>query len=372
VLISYNMKKNSAHLYAIVLAGGGGTRLWPVSRKNTPKQILTFIGKQTLLQTTMKRIRKVIPVSRTYVVTNIRNKKDIEKQLRGFNKKNILYEPEKRDTAAAIGFAAAVIHARDPQAVVTTVNSDGFIQNENEYVRLLLSAAQLAFDHKGSTVLIGVRPTYPETGYGYIKMGKQLKGGKKDQNVYHVECFIEKPNLQTAKKYLKRWEYLWNPTMFVWHIGTLMHLYQKFLPRHYVLIKKIEQAAHKNLVQKVVKKEFFKFIPISIDYGIMEKTTDMLVLPANFGWADIGHWRSVKDVLSKNKKENIIKGLHVGLNTEGSLIYGYSNRLIATIGLSDLVIVDTPDILLVCPKEKSQEVKKIVDMLNKKGFTQYV
>jgi len=364
------MKKQNVRLYAIVLAGGGGTRLWPVSRKNTPKQILPFIGKQTLLQTTMKRIKKVIPPSRTYVVTNKKNKKEIEKQLKNFPKKNIFYEPEKRDTAAAIGFTAAIIHERDPQAVVTTVNSDGFIQNQKEYERLILKAARLAYTHAQYSVLIGVNPTYPETGYGYIKIAKRFTPEKED--VFHVERFVEKPTISKARLYVKRWDYLWNPAMFVWKASTLLSLYRKYLPAHARIMKKLADNYGKKNFAQILQKEFPRFKPISIDYGIMEKTKEMLVIPANFGWADIGHWRSVKDILSKTRNENIIKGAHVGFDTRGSLIYGYSNRLIATIGMSEVIIIDTPDILLVCPKDKSQEVKKVVEQLKKKGLSKYV
>lgn len=363
-------KKNSPHLYAVILAGGGGTRLWPLSRKKTPKQMLPFIGNKTLLQTTYKRVTRLVPKSRIFIATNVRHKKDILKQLPHFPIKQLLLEPEKKDTAAAIGYAASIIHALDPDAVLTTVNSDGFIQNEKKYVRLLQKAAGVAYTHKQDSVLIGVNPTYPETGYGYIKMSKRLKGSVSD--VFHVERFVEKPDIVTARRYVKRWDFLWNPAMFVWHVDTLLSLFKKYMPAHAKILKKIEAAYGTSGYQRVLKREFSKFKPVSIDYGIMEKTKHMLVLPANFGWADIGHWRSVKDVLSKAHKQNIIKGLHIGHETKGSLIYGYTDRLIATVGVTDLVIIDTPDVLLICPKEKSQDVKKIVDELKKKKLDQYV
>lgn len=359
-------------LFVIVLAGGGGTRLWPVSRRNTPKQMLPFIGQQTLLQTTMKRVRGIVPESRIFIVTNIRHKKDIEKQMPRFPKKNILFEPEKRDTAAAIAFAVAVIHARQKDAVVTTVNADQYIQNEKEYKLLIKKAAEVAYHHKKHSVLIGVNPTYPETGYGYIKMAGRFNDAKDPIPVFQVDSFVEKPDLPTAKKYIKRWDYLWNPAFFFWHIETLVQLFKKYLPRHAKAMQAIEASVGKKNFQQVVDQVFPALKPISIDYGIMEKKQPMLVVPANFGWADIGHWRSVKDVLSKNHTDNVIKGLHVGVDTDGSLIYGYSNRLIATIGIRDFVIVDTPDVLLICPKDQSQDVKKVVELIHKKGLTTYV
>lgn len=364
------MKKNP-DLYVVILAGGGGTRLWPVSRKKTPKHILPFIGKKTLLQTTFGRIQKVVPKSRIYVVTNIRHAAIIRKQLPGFSAKQILCEPEKKDTAAALGFAAAVIASKNPDAIIATAWSDGFIPNEKRYRDFLLTAAAAAHRHPLYTVLIGVKPTYPETGYGYIKIGKQLSSvlGEK---VFHVARFFEKPDLATAKKYVDHWEFLWNPGMFVWNVTTLLSLYKKFLPKHYSLLKQIQQAGTGNSFSSTVKSVFKKFVPISIDYGIIEKTNDMLVIPGDFQWADVGHWRSVKDVLSRTETENVIKGFHLGVDTEGSLIYGYSKRLIATIGMKDVVIIDTPDVLLVCPKDRSQDVKKIVEKLQEKGLKKYV
>lgn len=364
------MRKNNPKLYAIVLAGGGGTRLWPMSRKKTPKQMLPFIGKQTLLQTTMSRVKKLVPESRIYISTNSNHQKNILKQFPNFPKSQILFEPEKRDTAAAIGFVTSVIHAKDPDAVITTVNSDQYIQNEKEYVRILKKAARVAYANASYSVLIGVNPTYPEIGYGYIKISKKFASEKSE--VFCVDRFIEKPDIAKARSYLKRWDYLWNPAMFVWRADTLLQLYKTYLPAHAKIMKTIASSVGTKKFERVVKREFGKFKPISIDYGIMEKTTKMLVLPANFDWADIGHWRSVKDVLSKARKENVIQGLHLGIDTEGSLIYGYSNRLIATIGVSEFVIIDTPDILLVCPKERSQDVKKVVEELHKKGLNQYV
>ena len=363
------MTKHSHQIVAIIMAGGGGTRLWPVSRKKTPKQILPFIGTKTLLQVTVDRIKKILPISRIYIATNIAHKQVIQKQLPGFPKSQMIFEPQKKDTAAAIGFAAVIIQKKFPNAVVTTVNSDGYIQHEAEYRRVFKLAGALAGEHKDQTVLIGVRPTYPETGYGYIKIGKAI--GKSTSQIYRVQRFIEKPDYATASGFVKRWGYFWNPAMFFWHIDTLLSLYRKFLPKHYSILMSIASAPEKQF-ERTIQRQFPRFIPISIDYGIMEKTKQMLVVPGTFGWADIGHWRSVKDVLSKREVENIIRGAHVGIDTTGSLIYGYANRLIATIGISNLVVVDTPDVLLVCTKERSQQVKKIVDALKKKGMDMYV
>lgn len=348
----------------LILAGGGGTRLWPVSRTRNPKQFQPFLGTHTLLQKTYLRMRKGFPPSQIFVSTNTNQQRLIARQLPRVPRDHYIVESAKRDTAPAIGLAAAWLAKLNPDAIFVTANVDHYIQKEAAFHAALKAAEQVVRKHPKAVTLLGVNPTYPETGYGYIKMGAPaFRLGK--QEVFHVDRFVEKPDLATAKEYLKRWEYLWNPAMFVWRAQTLLELFKRYLPKHYIILKRIQRSIGTPQQAATIKREFPKMAPISIDYGIIEKVRQMFVLPVDLGWADIGHWRTVRDVLQKQPGANVIRGKHLG-TAENSLIYGYTKRTIATAGVKDLIIVDMEDALLVCPADRAQDVKKIVDELKAK------
>ncbi|MEK7570551.1 MAG: sugar phosphate nucleotidyltransferase [Patescibacteria group bacterium] len=345
----------------VILAGGGGTRLWPVSRTANPKQFQPFLGKHTLLEKTYQRMRKGFGPSHIFVSTNSTQQKLIARQLPKVPASHYIIEPAKRDTAPALGLAAAWLAKRNPEAIFVTANVDHYIEKDAAFHAALKAAEKVVRAHPHTVTLLGVNPTYPETGYGYIKMGRSaMRVGK--QEVFHVGAFIEKPDLATAQKYLKQWEYLWNPAMFVWRAQTLLDLFQQHLPKHYAVLMRIQRALGTPSQAAVIKREFPKMAPISIDYGIMEKLKHMYVLPVDLGWADVGHWRTVRDVLQGGKKVNVIRGNHIG-TARNSLIYSYTKRIIATAGVQDLIIVDMDDALLVVPADRAQDVKKLVDEL---------
>lgn len=354
------------------MAGGGGTRLWPVSRKNSPKQVQPFIGEQTLLQTTYERLAKNFSKDDIYISANTAQRDLIVSQLPSIKEEQMILEPTKRDTAPAIGYAAVFLEKKYNTPVnFVTINSDAYVSDEEEYHNTLQIIKNLIDLYPQKCVLVGVNPTYPESGYGYIKVKKSFTEviGKNDKayEVFEVDKFIEKPNLKTAKQYMTKWGYLWNPALFVWNTATLLEKFRQFLPEHYEILLQLKSDNSPEKVQAL----FPNMKSISIDYGIMEKISDMLVVPSDFGWSDIGHWRAVKDVLS-NEKENLVRGDCVVEDSAGNLIYNYSDKLICTVGLKDMVVVQTNDVLLICPKKRAQEVRKIVAQLKEKGKDQYL
>jgi len=355
----------------VILAGGGGTRLWPVSRKSKPKQIQPFIGNKTLLQKTYDRQRRGFHVKDIYVSTNYKSFNIIKKQIPKMPRQNFVLETAKRDTAAAIGLSAAYLAKQNPHDVMMMANSDHFIKNEKEYTRLLRLAERIIKNNPKYSLLIGIRPTYPETGYGYIKINKIFQQSGNDE-IFYGQKFVEKPDLETAKKYIKSWDYLWNSAMFCWRVDYLLSMYKKYLPAHYKILMRIQPALGTSQEKKVVAREYKKMKPISIDYGIMERTRKILVIPASFDWADVGHWRAVKDILARQPGDNVIRGKHLSIDSRNNLIYSYTGKLIATADVNDMIIIDMEDCLLVCSKERAQDVKKIVEQLEKKKMKKYL
>lgn len=357
---------------AVILAGGEGTRLWPVSRKNIPKQTKSFIGDQTLLEVTYKRLTKLFAPDDILVSTNTLTAPLIKKQLPRLLAKNLILEPTKRDTAPALGLVATVLHHRNPEETMVTAMSDAFIQKEGKYLSAIKTVKKTLAKYPNYSVMIGVNPTYPETQYGYIKLAKVFDrfGG---QEVYRAKKFVEKPSLEQAKKYLTSWEYLWNPAMFAWRVDYLLSLYAKYLPTMYRQLKRVEAALDTKKENAVIKKEFQRMKKISIDYGIMEKIgSRMLVIPADIGWLDIGHWAVLKRALTKTKAETLTKGKVLSIDSQNNLIYSFSDKLVATVGLKDMIVIETDDALLVCPMHRAKDVKMLVEKLAKEKLTEYL
>jgi mannose-1-phosphate guanylyltransferase len=354
-------------LYAIIVAGGSGTRLWPLSRKSEPKQILPVLGGDSLLSATWKRLRSRLPASRILLVTNPLIAERAHRELPELPKDNLIVEPIRRETAQALGLGAAVLAARDPKAVLINVNSDAHVHDAGAWWRAALKAAQAA-DKRNRLVLVGLRPTYPETGYGYIKMGRSAREG-----LFEVEGFREKPDLETAKTYVARWDYLWNLTMIAARAEDLLAAFRRHLPKSWKQLDRIRRSWKTPRREATLSDAFPRTEAISIDYGLLEKEKGLLVLPADFAWSDIGHWRTVHDALSgKSKRKNVARCHHVSVDSEGNLLYSFTGKLIAAVGLKDMIVVETGDAILVCPKSKAQDVKKIVEELERKKMKKYL
>jgi len=349
----------------LILAGGTGKRLWPVSRKSHPKQFQPLIGKDSLLKYTYRRLKKGFLAKDIFISINQDQLVQVKRELGSIPKNNFIIEPVKKGTAGAIGLATWYFYKKNPDEIIATVNSDHFIKDEKKFIATLKSAEKVVEQNPDHLLLIGINPTYPETGYGYIKLKRQIKpvDGRK---IFTVDSFKEKPDLKTARQYLRSWAYLWNPAYFVFRTDTMAELFKKHLPRHWRILNRISQSPAR------LKAEFKKMQKISIDYGIMEKAKKMLCLPAEFDWADVGHWKIVQEILAKGSNQNVVKGDYVHLDGTGNLVYSYSGKLIATVGIKDSIIIEDGEVILVCAKNKAQEVKKIVEELEKRKLNRYL
>jgi len=353
---------------AVIMAGGQGTRFWPVSRELYPKQLLKIGGEHTLLQETVLRLAPLVDPGDIHVVTGGKLLVDIRGQLGQIEggeslMENIIVEPMPKNTAPAIGLAALVLKKSDPDAVMAVLPSDHLIKDRDGFHDTLKKAAALA--EKGMLVVFGIKPDRPETGFGYIKAGGDVGGGG-----MKVERFVEKPDEETAVSYLESGDYLWNSGMFVWKASVILEEIAAHMPVLGRALADIDEALG-GVGEKNVLEEAFETIDSeSIDYGVLERSDKVCVLPANFDWSDLGSWSALDDVLEPGEDGNVTVGRVVSIDCNDTTFYA-EDRLVAAVGLSDAIVVDTPDATLVCSKDKAQKVKDIVGILKEKGYEEY-
>lgn len=350
---------------AVIMAGGKGERFWPKSRENHPKQFLSLTHDgETMIQKTVKRISSLVEQEDIFIVTNEFYKKIVMEQLPDIPEENILSEPYRKNTAPCIAFASSVIKSKYDDAIMMVLPSDHLIKDESAYTRTLCSAIATATE-KNNLVTIGITPTYPETGYGYINLGE------KSGDAYKVNRFVEKPNICTAKKYLSSGDYLWNSGMFIWKVSSIEERFKKYMPDVYEGANKIGNAFGTKDFEKVLKTEYNKFVSESIDFGIMEKASDIYIIAGNFGWDDVGNWLAVERINQTDECQNYIEGDVISENCRHITVCG-GKRLIATIGLEDVIVVDTDDTVLVCSKNSTQDIKKIIEHLKDNSRTELI
>lgn len=352
--------------FGIIMAGGGGTRFWPLSRKKLPKQFLNLTGRDLMVNMTFDRLARLVDTEDIFVVTNHIHADLTGQLMNGRIKKNhILAEPAARNTSACIGYAAMEIVKKYGDGIMCILASDHYIEDEDTYVSVMKEAVQTAIETDG-LVTIGIRPTFPSTGYGYIKsLALEAKTYRR------VEEFVEKPDLDTAKEYLSDGRYAWNSGMFVWKASTILSYFEKLLPDVYECLCKIGDAMGTVYEAKVIN-EVYPHIPkISVDYGIMERADNVFMLEGDFGWNDIGSFDTLPVVLKPDEAGNVCHGEHILLDSKGCICYA-KDKLIATIGVENLVVVETPDTVLVCARERVQEVKRIVEQLEAEGKEEYL
>jgi mannose-1-phosphate guanylyltransferase len=355
-------------MFGLIMAGGGGTRLWPRSRERFPKQMHALISDKPLVQEMAERLCRILGEDRVFIIANSHHAESIEKIMPSMAER-ILIDPYRRDTAACIGLAAVYLAHLDPVAVLGVFPADHFIGSDQKFGRIVRTAGELA--REGHVVTIGIQPVTPETGYGYIEMGdlhRKVSGHK----VRKVLRFVEKPDRETAEKYLAAGKYLWNSGMFVWSIPTILESFEKHLPDTYARLMRIAEALDTQYEDEIVDLEYQQMQRISVDFGIMEKLDNILVIPGDFGWNDIGSWATVSDISAKDDNGNAVKAAHIALDTRNCLIFGADRKLVATIGVEDLIVVDTDDALLICRKDRAQDVKKIVDKLKEEKMDSFL
>lgn len=352
---------------ALIMAGGRGERFWPKSRKNLPKQFLSLTDDgKTMIQLTVERILPLVDMQDIYIATNRDYKKLVREQLPEIPEENILCEPVGRNTAPCIGLGAVHISRKYDDAVMLVLPSDHLIKYNTIFLNTLSDAAEVA-EQGENLVTLGITPDYPETGYGYIKFNPN----QTMKRAFAVDRFVEKPDLETAKEYLATEQYLWNSGMFIWKVSTILHNMEKYLPETYAGLQRIQNAIATEDEQSVLEQEFEAFHSESIDYGIMEKAQNIYILSGSFGWDDVGSWLAVGRIRQSNEFGNVITGNAVTVDTKNTIIEG-DKKLIATVGIEDLIIVDTEDALLICEKDSAGNIKKVLENLKICNRTEYL
>jgi mannose-1-phosphate guanylyltransferase len=366
------MAEEKLATHAVILAGGRGTRFWPRSRARTPKQLLNIVGSSTMLEQTVARLRPLIPADHIWTVTNAEQATEVRKQVPVAARKNVISEPLGRNTAAAIALAAVhVRHAeRNRDALLAVLPADHYIADESRY-RKIVSAALGASKKPGTMVVLGIPPTRPDTGFGYIeRMGSSLPA--EGLPVFAVKRFTEKPAQAIAQQYLDSEKYEWNAGMFFWRVSTFLENLRKYVPKTVAALEVLEKHIGKRAYTAQLNRIYPQLENISVDFALLEPATrepgdpKVFVIPAEVGWSDIGSWTAVYELLAKQAGQNVVSGTKstasYSLDAQGNFLYS-PDKFIAAIGVRDLVVVETPDALLICPRDRAQDVGKVVQWL---------
>jgi mannose-1-phosphate guanylyltransferase len=355
--------------FFIIMAGGIGSRFWPRSREKNPKQLLKINSQNTMIQNTLHRLEGLVDPKDILIITTRAQKSNLISQVPSIPVENIIAEPFGRNTAPCIGLAAILIERFHPDAVMSIVCADHIIADETEFKRVMKTGAEVAYESK-SLMTIGIVPRRPDTGFGYIQFENEDNSENPyfDRGIYQVKTFAEKPTLETAERFLKSGDFLWNSGMFIWRVDVILEQYKKFLPDLYASLCELRDKVMNPNFDSELEQMYKQIKGISIDYGIMEKAKEVFVTKGDFGWSDLGSWDEVSNISVKDDNQNATIGKTFLLNTQNTYIYS-PNKIVATIDVDDLIIINTDDALLICKKGKSQEVKEVVDYLKRKQMT---
>ncbi len=367
-------KTPSNHLYALILCGGGGTRLWPLSRNATPKQFIKLLGEKTLFQITFDRVKQIIPPERIYVVT-VSNEyaKEVKKEAPKIPSSNVIVEPLRRNTAIAHGIGAAYISYNDPESIILNLASDHIIHDQKEFENSVNLASQAAAS-SNSIVTIGIKPTYPHIGLGYLHAPRRWEGieGKR---IKIVDKFHEKPPLHVAERFLDEGHYYWNANLYTWKSKTYLDALKKYLPRTFNGIQKIISSIGTSHENQVIKQVYQMAEAVSVDDAISEKEHHMLLVEGSFDWTDVGDWKEVWSMSPKDKNDNVLKlakdAEAINIDTSGSIVVS-NKKLVAIIDVDDIAVIDTADALLVCKRSRAESVKKVVEKLKSEDKLEFL
>ncbi|MET0636346.1 MAG: mannose-1-phosphate guanylyltransferase [Chitinophagaceae bacterium] len=345
------------HHYVAIMAGGIGSRFWPISRTNHPKQFLDILGTgQTLIQQTFERYKKLVPVENIYIITSNEYVSTVAEQLPETPADNILAEPSRKNTAPCIAYIAFKLMQKDPEALMIAAPADHLILDPEGFIQTANAAFEFV-DHVNALVTIGIKPTHPNTGYGYI----QHELPEAAPNVYKVKTFTEKPNIELAKTFISSGDFLWNAGIFTWKVKNILDAFEKFLPEMFDVFAAEKDKFNTAEEREAIDRIYPQCTNISIDFGIMEQAENVYVIPASFGWSDLGTWNSAWENMEKDYFKNAVAGNNVMvIDSENCMIHVPDHKLVLLQGLENYIIVDTKDVLMICQKEKEQDIKEYV------------
>jgi len=363
------MNLQNKHIFAVIMAGGAGTRFWPLSREKTPKQVLSITSDISLLSETVSRISGLVPKENILIVTSRKQVEVIRPQINGIKESNIIIEPTPRNTSPCIGLAAIHIMRRDPDGIMLVLPSDHLIMDDAAFLTKVQTGLELVSEND-PLVTIGIKPTRPETGYGYIQF--ENNGSSLPKDVYAVKAFAEKPNRATASRFVESGDFYWNSGIFMWSAQRILSEIEEHIPEQYEHLMFIDSGFDLDNFEDHITSHYNRIKPISIDYGIMEVTSSpIFMISADFGWSDIGSWDELSRIFANGHEENVIRGETVVVDSESNFIYS-PDKLTAVIGMENVLVVNTPDATLICPLDRAQEVKMIVEKLRKDGRKEYL
>jgi mannose-1-phosphate guanylyltransferase len=356
--------------FALIIAGGVGARFWPRSREHSPKQLLEIIGNGTMIQNTVYRLDPIVPKDRILIVTSAQQADEVRRQLPQIPAENIVVEPFGRNTAPAIGLGAQILRKRFGEGIMLVLPADHLVHDIAAFQDTLKHAMAVAESSKGFGT-IGVTPTRPETGYGYIQYNRREEDALED-GAFPVVTFAEKPNLETAQRFLDSGDFVWNSGMFIWRVSTILNGIAEHLPELSEELDRLDRSIDTSDFPRALEVAYREMMPISVDYGVMEKADNRFVVPADFGWNDLGSWDEVARLFPKDEDNNALEGEVFIRDVSNCHISTSGDRVVAAIGVEDLIVIDTDDAVLLCRKGRSQEVKEVVDFLRRRNMNGYL